>query len=670
LGKFHSGQADGRGDRAQTFGSSHEDETTVFPHKTIGSAVNRLSFTKKFAVIGVVLLLPLGYTSKAYIDVQGAQIAFSAKERDGGEYITPVNSLLSAVVEERRKAVVALSAGQTFTPGGLDEYVGAVEAVDAKFGESFETTDKWNEVKGSLTALSSANFATAKDAFDAYNETTGLVSELVTQAANESNLILDPDLDSFYVMDVVVIQGPALLDALGQLRGLSIMSSSANPKAVGELGNVEIAMAVGVGNVQTRSATIKADLLTTFSQTSDPDVQPALEPLLDKQQDAVANTLALLEQKQPIVAQGSLAAEAISELKEAASPELDRLLETRISGFEKKQLTVEIFGGISFLVAATLFVLLSRWVAREVGQAAQLLRGSSLDLGAVSTQIAGNAEETVAQARAASVTADQVSENVQMIASAVEEMAATAKEVASSASDVTTVVINATGVVDDANSKISQLGESSLQIGHVVQVITSIAEQTNLLALNATIEAARAGEAGKGFAVVANEVKELAKETAKATEEIGQRVAQIQNDSEDAVAAIAGITGIINEIRESQIAIATAVEEQEATTSEITSNVGHAAMGVDEIAQSVRAFAQASEDTSRSTALVFEKADQMTAIASAIQMIVDGTGKGSQENGAVRSAGSGSVSPADRFGAGNGRNDDGSWLRAEEHVNG
>jgi methyl-accepting chemotaxis protein len=147
------------------------------------------------------------------------------------------------------------------------------------------------------------------------------------------------------------------------------------------------------------------------------------------------------------------------------------------------------------------------------------------------------------------------------------------------------------------------LGESSQQIGKVIEVITSIAEQTNLLALNATIEAARAGEAGKGFAVVAGEVKELAKETAKATEEIGSRIAAIQSDTSDAVGAIGEIEQVIARIADMQTTIASAVEEQTATTNEIGRNVAEAARGSAEIAENIVSVAQAARETSAGTAV-------------------------------------------------------------------
>ena len=169
---------------------------------------------------------------------------------------------------------------------------------------------------------------------------------------------------------------------------------------------------------------------------------------------------------------------------------------------------------------------------------------------------------------------------------------------------------------------IAKLGESSAEIGKVVKVITSIAQQTNLLALNATIEAARAGEAGRGFAVVANEVKELAKETAKATEDISQKIEAIQNDTRGAVAAIAQIGAIINQINDISNTIASAVEEQTATTNEIGRNVTEAARGSVEIAENITGVALAAKSTADGASATQSSAAALTKMAAELRQLV------------------------------------------------
>jgi methyl-accepting chemotaxis protein len=258
----------------------------------------------------------------------------------------------------------------------------------------------------------------------------------------------------------------------------------------------------------------------------------------------------------------------------------------------------------------------------KIAQTAQVLASSSQELTSVSQQMAANAEETATQANVASAAAEQVSKNVATVSTGTEEMGASIKEIAKSANEAAKVATSAVKVADKTNAIVAKLGESSAEIGNVIKVITSIAQQTNLLALNATIEAARAGEAGKGFAVVANEVKELAKQTAKATEDISRKIEAIQGDTKGAVEAIAQIGRIINQINDIQNTIASAVEEQTATTGEIGRNVGEAARGSSEIAQNITGVAQAARSTTEGASNTRSSADELSKIAMGLQTLV------------------------------------------------
>ncbi|MGB6839473.1 MAG: methyl-accepting chemotaxis protein [Candidatus Sulfotelmatobacter sp.] len=234
-----------------------------------------------------------------------------------------------------------------------------------------------------------------------------------------------------------------------------------------------------------------------------------------------------------------------------------------------------------------------------IGESAVNLSAASEELTTVSQQMSANAEETSAQTKVVSSATLQVSQNLQTVATGAEEMGASIKEIAKNATEAAKVATSAVKVAETANATVSKLGDSSTEIGQVIKVITSIAQQTNLLALNATIEAARAGEAGKGFAVVANEVKELAKETAKATEDISRKIEAIQTDTKAAVDAIGTISEVINQINGISSTIATAVEERNATTNEMARNIGEAARGSGEITSNISGVSEAAASTSR-----------------------------------------------------------------------
>ncbi|MFC3909603.1 methyl-accepting chemotaxis protein [Legionella dresdenensis] len=258
----------------------------------------------------------------------------------------------------------------------------------------------------------------------------------------------------------------------------------------------------------------------------------------------------------------------------------------------------------------------------HITKSTQALMSSSEELTAIGQQMAGTAEETSAQSNIVSSSAEQVSRNIQTVASSAEELNASIREIAKNTSDAANVATQAVSLTDEATLTMSKLGESSAQIGNVVKVITSIAQQTNLLALNATIEAARAGEAGKGFAVVANEVKELAKETAKATEDISHRIEAIQSDTVASVEVITKVNNIIREINETQNTIASAVEEQSATTSEIGRSVSEAAVGGAEISENILGVAQAAKDTAQGASSNQIAAEELARMASELQRIV------------------------------------------------
>ena len=258
----------------------------------------------------------------------------------------------------------------------------------------------------------------------------------------------------------------------------------------------------------------------------------------------------------------------------------------------------------------------------QLAGTATTLQTSAERLTSVSGAVGSASDEASVQAGSVAEAADIVSNNVSIVAAASQEMGASIREISASTTEATGVAAQAVQVAAATNTTVARLGESSTEIATVVKVITSIAEQTNLLALNATIEAARAGDAGKGFAVVASEVKDLAQETAKATEDIVRRVETIQADTSGAVAAIGEISAIIERINDIQLTIASAVEEQTATTQEMNRTLEEAADGAGNIASTIAGVSDATRRTTDTIDETRQAADELAGMSRQLQGLV------------------------------------------------
>ncbi|MFM8985121.1 MAG: methyl-accepting chemotaxis protein [Planctomycetia bacterium] len=289
--------------------------------------------------------------------------------------------------------------------------------------------------------------------------------------------------------------------------------------------------------------------------------------------------------------------------------------------------------GLTTLGVLGVSTLIAQRLTREARRQAALVGGivdnthalasASEELTSVSQQMSAAAEQTTAQANLVSAAAEQVSGNARTVSGSIDNLVASIHEIARNAQNAAATARRAVEMATATSATMDALGRSSQEIGAVVKVINTIAEQTNLLALNATIEAARAGEAGKGFAVVANEVKELARETAKATEDIGGRIEGMQGDTARAVAAIAEIETVIEKIDALQTKIAAAVEEQSVTTSEISRNIIEATTGSGEIAENIVQVAQAAQSTAEGASNTQVSSQELARMAQALQRLVD-----------------------------------------------
>ena len=260
---------------------------------------------------------------------------------------------------------------------------------------------------------------------------------------------------------------------------------------------------------------------------------------------------------------------------------------------------------------------------RSIAGTATRLASSSEELTTVSERLVRDADQAATQADVVSTAADEVSASAQAAASSTEEMSASIQEIARNAAQAGQVANTGVEVVESTTPTIARLGQASTEISEVANLITSIAEQTNLLALNATIEAARAGDAGKGFAVVASEVKDLAQETAKATENISRLVEAIQHDTGAAVDATTQISDIIARVSDYQTTIASAVEEQTATTTEMSRNVTQAATGSVHISEQITAVAREAQTTTAGIGQAQQAADQLAQLSTQLRQAID-----------------------------------------------
>ncbi|MFN4281516.1 MAG: methyl-accepting chemotaxis protein [Alphaproteobacteria bacterium] len=254
---------------------------------------------------------------------------------------------------------------------------------------------------------------------------------------------------------------------------------------------------------------------------------------------------------------------------------------------------------------------LTRHFESTVGSLVQALTAASTELEATAQSMSGTATQTNQQALVVASSAEETSTNVQTVASATEELSSSIQEIGRQVEGSSRFAAQAVEEAKLTDETVQALAESAQKIGEVVKLISDIAAQTNLLALNATIEAARAGEAGKGFAVVASEVKNLANQTARATEDIGAQVAQIQATTRDAVAAIQTITNTIEEMSRTTAAIAAAVEEQGAATQEISHNVQQASQGTQEVTTNIVQVRDAASTTGASASQVLSAAGEL-----------------------------------------------------------
>ncbi|WP_292605358.1 methyl-accepting chemotaxis protein [Nocardioides sp. REDSEA-S30_B4] len=375
-----------------------------------------------------------------------------------------------------------------------------------------------------------------------------------------------------------------------------------------------VAQKVGVKSGVCFPIIVSGEVVGTMDFFATETLKPSAQRL-----DALRNVGRLVSQAYTRINKETADREQAAELAAKVEAVLD-VVQAAVDGDLTREITVsgedavgQLAGGLSSLLGTL------RESMASIGQTADALGVAAEQLTILSQGMGDGASVTSDKAASASASSSEVSASIQTVASAAEEMTASIREIAQNATEAASVATGAVGVASQAQDTVASLGESSAEIGQVIKVITSIAQQTNLLALNATIEAARAGDAGKGFAVVANEVKELAKETAKATEDIGRKIEAIQGDTSGAVSAISEISEVIGRINDIQTTIASAVEEQTATTNEIARSVTEAAGGANGIADDISQVASAADDTRQGAQNTLQSATELSTMASELK---------------------------------------------------
>jgi len=632
-------------------------------------------------------------------------IAFARQELLGNAY----QRALEGVLEPVLKLSLTRAQGEKSAriAGDIDGAFANLIAVDGELGEALDFTPeglaqrkrqhasaaavagKWDEIKGAGDGMTSEQLA-------------GLVSDLrtmITHAGDTSNLILDPDLDSYYLMDVTLIAMPQMQDRIARIGA----DMGALFEAVELTQEQRIALAVQAAMLREADiARILADMDTALNEDAGANgVSETLASNLPTALSGAVEPALAMADALEARAGGSVdtSAEAFSDLCEkaleqnfrgwdVAVAELDRLLEIRIASLRSDGLFALIILLIGVSAAIGLAVVISRGITRPIRNVAEMLKdiaqgegdltrrlnlssrdeigelashfdsfveklqgivgkmastthavaSSASDLSVVSEQtshsvrllsdrtatVAAAAEEASANTLSVAASKEEAATNLTSVAGATEQMSATVGEIASNAERARSISLDAAQQAATVSRMMQELGRAAQEIGKVTETITEISSQTNLLALNATIEAARAGAAGKGFAVVANEIKELARQTSQATEDIKGKIDGVQGASGTAIADIERITAVIAEVGNLVNGIAAAIEEQAVVTKDVAGNISQASAGVREANERVGQTASVSRLMAEDIAGVSQVAVEIRAGGEQVQASASG----------------------------------------------
>jgi methyl-accepting chemotaxis protein len=620
-----------------------------------------IGFTAKALIISAILLVPILYLGWSYLATTSANIAFSAKERLGVEYARPTMSLLRAAQLQRMHATIGAARGSApaelaAARADVDQALAALQPVDARLGASLQTTLQLEAVRRMHAAMASVT-GDAEGVFAQHTAFVNAILTLLGQASDNSNLTLDPDIDSYYLMDASLFRIPLIVEALGVLRGTGaavLVSGQATP------GQVEV-MRDTPPVFRYHLDSMKSGLAKSFAAS------PGLKEAVEADAAFEAAEVFVAEARQQLLSASSPSGDATAyaagatraidaqfQLAGRVFDALDGLLVARIDRMKTSRTIALVVAAVSMLLAAYFFYafyLVMHGGLREVrshleaitagdltgtpkpwgrDEAAELmtalaatqasLRAIVAEVRAASDQIGATSRAIQADAGDLSGRTERSAASLQNTASSMEEIASTVRQTADSASQAAEVASDNAQVADRGGQAIravvSTMGDinaSSTRISEITATIDGIAFQTNILALNAAVEAARAGEQGRGFAVVAGEVRSLAQRSAAAAREIkGLITASVQKVSQG-TATVDGAGRTMMELVDNARRISQLVGEISVAAREQTAGVAQVGSAVNDLDRSTQDNAALVERTAASAEHLREQADQLAA---------------------------------------------------------
>jgi len=613
-------------------------------------------FRTKATLISAIFLVPLALVSYQWFTLQSEQIEFSAKERVGVEFAQEVVPLLPLVETQRRLTALAaagkpddaaLAAGQA----AIAERWKKIEAVQSRLGVDLGTAQGVKAVAAARDAAAPASAGVDK-VFESHSAVTRAVISLINSAADGSNLTLDPDIDTFYLMDIAYGSVPVLMEATAKMRGLGNVYFST--------GKVTTAVRADLAANEAIGDLFHERLLDALAKVRKerPELSKAVEekPAVEPMHKLHDMTKADNADPSEVVRVGNASVEGYAVLQAAVAAELDKFLGERIARLQAKRNAVAVVIAVALALAGYLFysfalvmngglVHMQRhidlmasgdltshpnaWGHDEIGlvisrlaeMRAQLartigtIRGTADQVAISSTQLEAGTNDLARRTEETAANLEKSASAMEQMQSAVRSTAGTTQEVAKLARKNAEVAAEGGTVIAQAVSTMQEIQTSSNKVADIIGVIDGIAFQTNILALNAAVEAARAGEQGKGFAVVAGEVRSLAQRSAAAAREIKTLIdsAVVKTESGSAVVQQAGqtmqaIVDSVKRINQLLTEVATAASEQ-------TDGIAHVNAAVAELDRATQQNAALVEETSAAASSMHQQAQALATVA-------------------------------------------------------